>query len=271
MMNRLAPIIEQKQREVAALQHLLHTQPDHQIGQILQGQRQHASQKSLLRILQEPGLSVIAEIKRKSPSKGHLASIVDPIALAQTYRSGGANALSILTDELFFNGSLEDLRSVAEVCKQQRTPILRKDFVIDAIQIAEAVMAGADAILAIVAVLGDATQTILEAAKSMGIEVLVEVHNQAELRVALDCGAQMIGVNNRDLTTFQVDVKRAVDLLQEIPSGIISVAESGIMAPELARDYHHAGFDAVLIGEALVTTEDPALFIKQCQEGCYGH
>lgn len=271
MTNRLGPIIAQKKREVAALQTLLQTQPDHPIGQVLQGKCQRVAQKSLRQTLQEPGLSVIAEIKRKSPSKGHLAPIVDPIALAQTYCSGGANALSILTDQLFFNGSLADLLSVAEVCKQQRMPILRKDFVIDAIQIAEALVAGADAILAIVAVLGDATKTILETAKSMGIEVLVEVHTQAELMLALESGAQMIGVNNRDLTTFQVDVKRAVDLLQDMPPGILSVAESGIMVPELARAYYQAGFDAVLIGEALVTTQNPALFIKQCQEACYDH
>ncbi len=264
MTNRLAPIIAQKKREIVALQAMLQAQPEHVMLSFLQGKAQRVALKSFKQALQGSTLSVIAEIKRKSPSKGHLAPIVDPIALAQTYIAAGASALSILTDERFFNGTLADLSSVAQACGKQPTPILRKDFVVDVIQIAEAVTAGADAILAIVAVLGNETKTILNAAKAMGVDVLVEVHTEAELMLALDSGAEIIGVNNRDLTTFQVDVDRAFQLLQHIPKGIVSVAESGINRPELARDYHQAGFDAVLIGEALVTSDSPELFMRGC-------
>ncbi|MCX7091065.1 MAG: bifunctional indole-3-glycerol phosphate synthase/phosphoribosylanthranilate isomerase [Legionellales bacterium] len=264
MTNRLAPIIAQKRREVAALQDLLRAQPEPAMLSFLRGQAQRSALKSFRQALQGPNLAVIAEIKRKSPSKGHLAPIADPIALAQTYIAAGAAALSILTDELFFNGSLADLSSVAQACVKQPTPILRKDFVIDTIQIAQAVTAGADAILAIVAVLGSETKTILHAAKDMGVDVLVEVHTEAELMLALESGAEIIGVNNRDLTTFSIDVDRAFHLLQLIPKGIISVAESGITMPDLARDYHQAGFDAVLIGEALVTADSPELFLRGC-------
>ena len=151
-------------------------------------------------------------------------------------------------------------------CADSVTPILRKDFVLDVSQISQAVVAGADAILAIVAVLGKETRTILNAAKAMGIEVLVEVHTEAELNLALESGAEIIGVNNRDLTTFKVDSGRAFDLVSLIPKGIISVAESGIREARLARDYHQAGFDAVLIGEALVTSVVPEQFIGACRD-----
>lgn len=267
MTNRLAPIIAQKKREVSALQDLLRAQPEHAMLPFLRGQTQRPALKSFRQALQGPNLAVIAEIKRQSPSKGPLAPIAAPIILAQSYIASGAAALSILTDEIFFNGSLDDLSSVAQACAIQPTPILRKDFVIDTIQIAQAVTAGADAILAIVAVLGSETKTILNAAKDMGIDVLVEVHTEAELILALESGAEIIGVNNRDLTTFEVDRALSFHLLPLIPKGIISVAESGITVPDLARNYHQAGFDAVLIGEALVTSDSPDLFMRGC---CHG-
>lgn len=265
MTNRLEPIIGQKKREIAGLHDYLKAHPETDLAQLLGGNLQREGRKSLQQALQGSHLAVIAEIKRKSPSKGALAQIVDPIALAQTYLDGGADALSILTDELFFNGKLTDLTSVSRVFANNVTPILRKDFVLDVVQIAEAVVAGADAILAIVAVLGQETKTILQAAKAMGIEVLVEVHTEAELDLAMDCGAEIIGVNNRDLTTFQIDSERAFALISLIPQEIIRVAESGIRNPELARAYHQAGYDAVLIGEALVTATAPAQFIKSCR------
>ncbi len=266
MTNRLDPIIDQKKREIALLQAFLQAHPEHAIVQLLRGNLQREERKSFKQALRGPNLSVIAEIKRKSPSKGDLAQISDPVALAQTYIDGGADALSILTDELFFNGKLADLTAVSLACADSVTPILRKDFVLDVSQIAQAVVAGADAILAIVAVLGKETRTILNAAKAMGIEVLVEVHTEAELNLALESGAEIIGVNNRDLTTFKVDSGRAFDLVSLIPKGIISVAESGIREARLARDYHQAGFDAVLIGEALVTSVVPEQFIGACRD-----
>lgn len=267
MTNRLAPIIEQKKRDIAALYTLLQAHPDHAIGQLLQGHAKRERTQNFKQALRKDSLAVIAEIKRQSPSRGELAQIADPVALAHRYIEGNADALSILTDELFFKGKLSDLESVSKRYGANPTPILRKDFVLDVSQIAEAISAGADAILAIVAILGKTTKTILSAAKSMGIDVLVEVHTKAELMLALDCGAEIIGVNNRDLTTFEVEVDRAFDLLALIPKEIVSVAESGIRSPDLAHAYRQAGFDAVLIGEALVTSDAPDQFIRGCRRG----
>ena len=265
MTDRLQPIIAQKMHEVAQLKDFIQTHPAHAITQILQGDQGRERNQSFQQVLQAPGLSVIAEIKRKSPSRGDLANIADPVELAQAYIAGGAAAISILTDECFFNGYLQDLQAVATACKQSPTPLLRKDFIIDECQIAEAVYAGADAILAIVAVLGSRTKSILRTAKSMNIDVLVEVHTLAELNLAIDSGAQMIGINNRDLTTFAVNCDHSFALIEQIPDSIICVAESGIRTPDLARNYHQVGFDAVLIGEALVTADSVQQFIGDCQ------
>ena len=267
MNNRLEPIILQKQLEVAALRALIANQPNHPITQLLQGKTQRTPVSSFKNALRGSSLAVIAEIKRKSPSKGMLAAIDDPVCLAQTYLAGEASALSILTDTVFVGGYLHDLSNVNHALGSQRPPILRKDFVIDEIQIAEAILAGADAILCIVAVLGEHTKTMLDAARRMGIDVLVEVHNSSELEIALLSGAEIIGVNNRDLTTFEIDTHQALRLVDDIPSHLIRVAESGIFVPELAHDYYRAGFDAVLIGEALVKSPNPGEFIRACRHG----
>lgn len=267
MINRLQPIIAQKKREIATLKTFLQAHPKHAIAQILQGNRQRARAQQFKQALQAPGLGVIAEIKRKSPSKGELAHIVDPIELAQAYIAGGAAAISILTDEQFFNGHLDDLQSVSVACAAMSTPLLRKDFIIDECQIAQAVYAGADAILAIVAVLGQQIKSILAVAKAMNIDVLVEVHTLAELILAIESGADIIGINNRDLTTLAVDINQSFELINYVPDSLLCVAESGIRNPNLARHYHQAGFDAVLIGEALVTSDSPQQFIGACQNG----
>lgn len=264
MMNSLQLILLQKQREVVALKALIHAQPEHVIAKLLRGQIRRVSLKNFKNVLRSNVLTVIAEIKRKSPSKGTLATIKDPTLLAKAYIDGGASALSVLTDELFFGGTLHDLKSVADSVSDKSHPVLRKDFIIDPIQIAEAIVAGADAILCMVSALGQQTKVIIDAAKMMGIDVLVEVHDYAELEVALQCGAEIMGVNNRDLSTFQIDTERALQLVEHIPTHIIKVAESGILQPELARRYYCAGFDAVLIGEALVTTTNPKKFIRAC-------
>ena len=266
MTNRLHPIILQKQREVIALKSCLRNQPSHPIHAILQGNIKRHLKKSFKNSLMVNVLSIIAEIKRKSPSKGTLTTIADPMVLANTYVAGEASALSILTDETFFGGTLEDLTQVAIEIKDKPQPILRKDFIIDEIQIAESIEAGADAILCIVAVLGNRLKNILLAAAEMDIDVLVEVHNHQELEIALESGAEIIGVNNRNLNTFALDTDRAFKLLEEIPKEIIRVAESGILIPELAQSYHKAGFNAVLIGEALVKANDPADFMRACRD-----
>lgn len=265
MTNRLEPIIVQKKREVDALKALLTAQPTHDIAQILQGKKGYTGIKNFKQALRLSTLAVIAEIKRKSPSKGQLAAIQDPTVLAAAYVDGGANALSILTDECFFGGSLADLTRVATLLRDQPNPILRKDFIIDEVQIAEAISAGADAILCIVAVLGSRTKAILNAAQSMGIQALVEVRDHHELDMAIASGAEIIGINNRDLTTFEIDTEQALRLVERIPQHIIRVAESGIVEPKLAQTYYHASFDAVLIGEALVKSNHPGVFIEACK------
>jgi len=242
MINRLDPIIAQKQLEVNALK----------------------SKKSFKQALCQPTLAVIAEIKRLSPSKGALAEISDPVALAQTYVKGGAQAISILTDERFFGGKIEDLIAVSRALQETSVPILRKDFIVDKIQIAQSAMIGADAILCIVAVLGHRTKEMLAYAREWNLDVLVEVHDEAELDIALECGADIIGINNRNLTTFEVDVTQSLTLVKKIPEHIIKVAESGITEPLLARQYHQAGFHAVLMGEVLVKSAQPDVFIQAC-------
>lgn len=264
MTNQLEKIILQKHREVAALKCLLAEQPQHPIGKILRGTQDSFSKKSFKKALRCSRLAIIAEIKRKSPSKGVLAPINDPAVLAKNYVASGANAISVLTDELFFGGKLADLTTVSSTLREEVQPVLRKDFIIDDIQIAEAAMAGADAILIIVAAVHEQTKALLNCAKSFGLEALIEVHNQQELELALSSGAEIIGINNRDLHTLQVDTERALKLIDNIPPEIIRVAESGILAPELARDYYRAGFDAVLIGEALVKSGQPKKFMESC-------
>ncbi len=265
MPNRLDPIILQKQHEVKALYQRIEENPLHPLAQLHRNEITHFPKSSLKNALKQEKVSVIAEIKRKSPSKGDLAPIADPITLAKRYLNGGASALSILTDTHFFGGNLGDLKTVAAHCNHS-IPILRKDFIIDPIQIAESALAGADAILAIVAVLDNRTKFILNAAKALGTEVLVEVHNKQELEIALDSGAEMIGVNNRNLKAFEVNTNLAFELIQHIPKNIVKVAASGISNPELAIQYCQAGFDAVLIGESLVRSENPESFIRACYE-----
>lgn len=265
MTNRLDPIILQKQREVKALYQCIDEHPTHPIAQLHRHEISYSSQNSFKAALKQEKLSVIAEIKRKSPSKGELASIADPLVLAKRYLNGGASALSILTDTPFFGGSLDDLNKVA-LDHHISIPLLRKDFIIDPIQIAESALAGADAILAIVAVLNNNTKFILNAAKTFGMAVLVEIHNKQELDIALDYGAEMIGVNNRNLKAFEVNTDLAFELIQHIPKDIIKVAASGIAHPELALEYRQAGFDAVLMGESLVCSENPESFIRACHE-----
>lgn len=265
--SKLQEIIQQKHLEVEQLKNVLSEDPSHPILQILDGKISIDKRKNLKDALRKSQLSVIAEIKRKSPAKGELASITDPVSLAQNYIRGGADAISVLTDNKFFSGSLDDLQAVAVALKNKTVPILRKDFIIDRLQIAEAILAGADAILLIVAVLGEnRTRGLLNEAKKLGVDALVEIHNEEELKVALNCGAEIIGINNRNLMTFNIDTDNSFQLASQIPENIIKVAESGIFEPSLAQRYFAAGLNAVLIGEALVKSADPALFINECKK-----
>jgi len=202
-----------------------------------------------------PGVSVIAEVKRSSPSKGALAPITDPAALAGEYEAGGAAAISVLTERRRFGGSLEDLVSVR--CKVD-IPVLRKDFIVSAYQLFEARAAGADLALLIVAALTDQELvSLVERARSIGLTPLVEVHAPDEVARAVDAGARLIGVNARNLQTLEVDTTTFARLAPLIPDGIIRVAESGVKGPHDVIELARAGADVVLVGEALVTGRDP--------------
>jgi indole-3-glycerol phosphate synthase len=201
-------------------------------------------------------LAVIAEVKRRSPSKGDLAPALDPAAMARAYEQGGAACLSVLTDEAWFGGSAGDLRTArASVA----LPVLRKDFTVGPRDVCDARLMGADAVLLIVAALDDAELGDLHAlAGELGLDVLVEVHDEPELERAIAIGADVVGVNQRDLVTFEVDTDRAVRVGAQMPTGVLRVAESGIRGPEDAARLADAGFHAVLVGESVVTAGDPA-------------
>ena len=259
MINKLDAILRQKKSEVALLRKQLNENLMHPIHKILKGEITHASPKSFKHALCGSSLAVIAEIKRKAPSNGVLANIADPVILANTYVSGGANAISILTEEVFFNGQLADLVSVAHALRASSIPILRKDFIIDKIQVAESIVAGANAILCIVAAMGKQTKTIIDCAKRFGIEVLVEVIDQDELAIAIDAGAEIIGVNNRNLKTFEVDINTSLNLIQQIPASKVPVTESGISDIQMIVTLKRVGFKGFLIGENFMKQPDPAI------------
>lgn len=210
----------------------------------------------------DPGrVSIIAEIKRASPSRGPLAEIVDPAALAERYAAGGASAISVLTEQRRFLGSLDDLRAVRA---RVEVPILRKEFIGEEYQLLEARAAGADLALLIVAALDQRTLVRLsEFTRELGMHALVEAHTRDELLRALDADARILGVNARDLSTFELHPERFGELAALAPASVIRVAESAVKSPADVRAYADAGADAVLIGEALVTGADPESAIKE--------
>ncbi|MDA8369838.1 MAG: indole-3-glycerol phosphate synthase TrpC [Nocardiopsaceae bacterium] len=205
--------------------------------------------------LRRPGVQVIAEVKRSSPSRGAMAPIADPAELAREYAAGGACVISVLTEERRFNGSLADLEAVRSAVE---TPLLRKDFVVSSYQLWEARVYGADAVLLIVAALGqDALVSLVERARSLGLTPLVEVHTEDEVQRALDAGATVIGVNARDLKTLKVDRDTFSRLAPLIPGDRVKVAESGIRGPHDLLAYASCGADAVLVGSSLVMGRHP--------------
>ena len=205
--------------------------------------------------------SVIAELKKASPSKGLIRSSFDPVELARELEAAGAAALSVLTDEEFFQGSLENLRTASASVS---IPCLRKDFMVDEFQLMEARANSADAVLLIVAALSPVElEKLAHAARSHGLDVLCEVHDGDELRRALDAGCDLIGVNTRDLRTFKVDLERAFDLASLFPSGVVRVAESGIHLPEDIARLRAAGYHAFLVGESLMRAERPGEALRE--------
>ncbi|MEU8227807.1 indole-3-glycerol phosphate synthase TrpC [Kribbella sp. NPDC048915] len=211
--------------------------------------------KDPMPVFRGDGIAVIAEVKRSSPSKGALAEISDPAALAAEYEQGGAAAISVLTEQRRFNGSLDDLR---EVRGRVDVPVLRKDFIVSSYQLWEARAAGADMVLLIVAALQqEALVSLIERAESIGLCPLVEVHDEEETRRAVDAGARLVGVNNRNLKTLEVDRDTFARVAPTIPTEVVRVAESGIRGPHDVIEFARAGADVVLVGETLVTGSDP--------------
>lgn len=245
----LARIVERKRAEVAAKQasrHSLEQSARYQTGQ----------RRNFAKALRAKPPAIIAEIKKASPSKGLLAPDFNPAAQARHYFAGGAAALSVLTDRDFFQGSLSDLKTARAAAF---LPVIRKDFTIDEIDIIEAAASGADAILLIAAILTpDELTRFREVAESYGLAALVEVHDGDELAKALDSGASIVGVNNRDLRTFNVSLETSERLAALMPEAVTKVAESGIHSNEDVRRLQAAGFHAFLVGEHLMKSPDPA-------------
>lgn len=202
------------------------------------------------------GLAVISEIKRRSPSKGDLNVGLDPAEWARAYEAGGATCLSVLTDTPHFGGSADDLAAARSAVS---LPVIRKDFTVALVDVLDARLMGADCVLLIAAALDDAElRGFHDLAKEIGLDALVETHDEAEVERAMDVGATLVGVNQRDLVTFEVDTERAVRVGRSLPTGVVRVAESGVEGPTDAAVLRSAGYDAVLVGEALVRSGDPA-------------
>ena len=251
IMDVLQQIVERKKQEIKKI-HVLF--------------QKRTNSQAFFCALQKPGLSVIAEIKRKSPSKGDINPDLDALTIAKEYEAGGAAAISVLTDKEGFGGSLGDLEIVKEAVK---IPVLQKEFIIDPVQISQAISVNVDAILLIVRVLGEKTKEFVTLCDEQGIDTLVEAHDKKELEIAINAGAKIIGINNRDLTNFRVDLRNSEELVSHIPPGCVSVAESGVKTIGDAHCLHEIGFDAVLVGEALVTSTDPQTMIKKMRQFMY--
>jgi len=216
--------------------------------------------------LGKDGINIIAEFKRRSPSKGMIREGANPIDVARAYQDGGAVAMSVLTEEDYFDGSLDDLRQVKAIVD---LPVLRKDFIVDEYQVYESAAAGADAILLIVAALDDDLLSRLRrlAEDELQMDALVEVHTSEEMKRAAACGAKLIGVNNRDLRTFEVSLDTSLRLAQEAPADALLVSESGLNnASDLQRLYE-AGYRGFLIGETLMRADDPAAALRRFRGG----
>lgn len=254
-MSRLASIVAQSREDARRRSAAL---PWDELHQRLADRPQP---RSFAEALSAPGMSLIAEHKRMSPSAGAIREDASLDEIVNAYVRGGAAALSILTEERNFGGSLADLSAARETCD---LPLLRKDFIVEPYQVLEAAVAGADAILLIVAALDqEALATLMEAARGLDLDVLVEVHDVDEVTVALEADASIIGINNRDLRDFSVDVNRTFDILSEIPAGKTVVAESGIFERSQVESLEEVGVDAILVGEALMRSEDPEVAVRK--------
>ncbi|HEV2489151.1 MAG TPA: indole-3-glycerol phosphate synthase TrpC [Candidatus Acidoferrales bacterium] len=258
--NILARIVERKREAIAHRKRVL---PE--VALKLAVEKKAPPVRDFAAALSRPGLNVIAELKKASPSRGILRSDYQPAKLAQGLEAAGAAALSVLTEEEFFQGSLADLKDVSKAAK---IPILRKDFIVDPWQVWEARAAGANAFLLIVAILDDeALRELLKLGSELKMGALVEVHSREEMIRAVGAGARIIGVNNRDLQTFEVNLETSLELVEMIPETCIAVSESGIRAQADLERLHAAGFDAFLVGEHLMTMPEPAAGLRELLAG----
>ena len=258
-MSRLTPILERRREAVAAaraLRPLVALQDALAAGAETARNRVRDFRGALV----TPGLSIIAELKRRSPSGGSLKPGADAGATAAAYYGAGARALSVLTEPEHFGGAIEDLKAARAAVP---VPVLRKDFIVDSYQIAESRLAGADAILLIVAALGERTAEFVARAAEAELHALVEVHDERELRTALDAGAEIVGINNRNLTDLSVDLGVFERLAPLVPRGVVVVAESGIEARADAVRMRRAGANALLVGTALMRAPDPGLKLRE--------
>jgi indole-3-glycerol phosphate synthase len=218
--------------------------------------------------IRAPGVSLIAEMKRRSPSAGPLAANLDPAAAASRYEASGARALSVLTDRRYFGGREGDVLRAKTAC---RLPVLRKEFILDEYQLLESAVLGADAVLLIARVLPrGGLGPFLAAAGPLGLACLVEVHDERDLDDALDAGARMIGVNNRNLETLQTDLAVSFRLAPRLPSGVLKVSESGIRTAADVSALGDAGFNAVLVGESILRSGDPETKMRELAGGLHG-
>lgn len=253
-MEFLSRILETKRRETEK------RSAQRPLGELRRQAETAPAPRDFLGAVQQPGLGVIAEIKRASPSRGPLRPELDAPALAREYEAGGCAAISVLTDSGYFGALPGDLPSVRGAVS---VPVLRKDFHLSEYQLWEARAEGADAVLVIVAAMDRSSLArLIELARELGMCPLVEVHTAEEVAVAIDCGASVVGINNRDLSSFRVDLETTRRLRPLIPSWIPVVAESGIRGPEDARRVRDWGVDAVLVGESLVCSEDPRGLVR---------
>src|ERR1044071_6201275 len=252
-MDILSEIIAKKRERVATAKE---TVPLERMRDLAYEARRGAKPHALLNALRADGINIIAEFKRRSPSKGMIRADANLTAIAQGYQSGGAVGISVLTEEDYFAGSLDDLRIVKAITE---LPTLRKDYVFEEYQIYESAAAGADAVLLIVAALDDELQSRLRrlAEDELGIDALVEVHTSDEMKRAAACGANLIGVNNRDLRTFEVSLETSVSLAREAPDGALLISESGLHTSQDLQRLRQAGYRGFLMGETLMRSADP--------------
>ena len=257
-MSVLDRIVEDTRDEVKRRRRAL---PLAELEALLHGRGDHEASRPFSEALTRPGISLIAEHKRRSPSAGAIREGSSVVEVVQAYERGGAAALSVLTEPFHFDGSLDDLRDARAATT---LPVLRKDFIVDPYQLYEAAAAGADAILLIVAALEEVQLArLLQEAGALDLDALVEVHDEKELETALEVEADVLGINNRDLDDFSVDIERTYELLADVPAGKTVVSESGFTHREQLDELERVGVDAVLIGETLMRAPDVEAVVRE--------